>query len=299
MNKPNKKLIEKLRLFSELSYDGIIRISESGNYFVRTSGPTIVDIQQEFRPEIITRGTYNKLLSKIPVKYEVHQNMLMLTKTGKLLLGKPKGTTSAYKRGIKWETINTRNFRKNAYWIRIDGKEQEQTRKIIQKIIFQNSKSKWLLDKKFFTLEDGLHHRILYNYKSITEMRRDLGYGFLTDKTFEGLFTHGTEEESLYNYCTFIFDIILFGKLFSEKSRKNLVIVLLSIFAKNEHHNRWDVLSELNIDFTNYIKKRKIDNKPFVELPNDLKNLTKALSPLITNSNTDDDDDEEQDELPF
>ena len=310
MNKPPKKLLEKLKLFSELSYDNVVRVSESGNYFVRLTGPTKVEFDQEFRPELITRGTYHKLLTKVPIKYETHQSMLMLTKTGKLLLGKAKPTVSSYKAGVVWKSLTIKNYRKDGYWMTIEGKERDDIRKVISKLVFMNSKSKWLLDKPFFTAEEGLFHRILYNYKSLAEMRKDLGYGFLTDKTFESLFTHiilpstknqdddwdpdDQNEGSNAKYSTFIFNIILCSKAFSEKSRKNLVMVLLSIFAKHDHRQRWDVIRELCTDFENYFKRRKIDGKPFVELPNDLKSLTKTLA--ITNLTQDDD---EEEDLPF
>lgn len=314
--KPNKKIIEKLKILSELSYDNQVGISEKGNYFVRLSKPTKVDTTVELKPLTITRGTYNKMFVKRPIKYETHQHMVLMNKNGKIMLGQPKNSPNGFRKGCYWEVVTTSNFHKKARWMTCEGKDPIEFRKNMVKLVFCNSKAKWLLDMPFWILERGIDHRIVLNYASLTEMRKDLGYQFITDKIFLNLLTHikqedvdpfASEDEDdtsptkqkrpvNKDFVSNLFTIILYGKFFSLQSRKNLIIVLLNLVANKSDKDLRYCFDDLSNDMTNYIKRRKADGKAPIELPNNFKDLVTDLTAELA---ADDSVDQEDEDLPF
>lgn len=317
MDKPNKKIIEKLKLLSELSYDNCVTITAKGNYLVRLNEPTKVDVKNLVRPETVTKGTYSKLLTTVHTKYETHQRMLMLTKNGKLLVSKPLPTQHSFTRGVSWTTITPANYRKNRqHLVPYTGlADYSKEVKISKALVFFTSKAKWLLDCPFFTEEGELQHKILLNYSSITELRKDLGYTFLTDKTFKNLLTNLKEVEDHFkavgdpvenetkwrnmSYINKLFNVLLYGKFFSLQSRKNLIIVLLNVLSCQDEHKIDQVLYDLEFDINSYIKMRQVDKKSIVELPSDLKELTLALAKTEDDEDKQESDEDSEEDLPF
>lgn len=225
MNKKQKLFRKKLALLSELSVDNVVNISEQGNYFVKTDrfSKSTEDIEQYYRLGSVRKHNLNKLYTKEIISINKVSNVIMLTKTGKLLIT-GKSSPSRYRTLLRFSVITVSNYHKFIHYVTNPSKFTE--------LVYLNKKAEWLKDKSYNIFP------LIRQFKSINEFKKYLGYSFLTDKRFESLFNRSIEingKTSFFYSNELIFEIIVSGYLTTESSRKKLVMNILQLIILEEH----------------------------------------------------------------
>ncbi len=228
MSKKKDLFRKKLELFSQLSVDNVVNISDNGNYYVNLDNSTgtknIVKIKYDFTN--ITKNTIDKIFTEKELLIPNHSNKLILTKTGKLTLMHRWGGNK-YKSNFVFVNLSVNNYYKNLSYFGGDYTTTIIKReKIFKDLIFLNKKCEWLKDKSYFSRNTSL----LKQYSSLSEMKKHLGYSFLSDSRFEGLFSSYEEKDNIKSYHFYneiILSLIVLGKLTTLECRKFLIINIL------------------------------------------------------------------------
>lgn len=248
MSKKKDLFRKKLELLSELSVDNVVNISEKGNYFVNLesfSTPYNI-IKKKFDFNSITKNTISNLFTEKEIKIPHKGNILLLNKQGKLYCTHRNGGNK-YKTNFKFNQITLSNYWKYNYFPR--GKYN-----FFIDLVYLNKKCAWLKDKSY--AHSGLH--LLKQYSSLNEFKKHLGYSFLTDKRFEGLFNNYVEQDNKVIYHDFnqsIIELLILGKLTTEQSRKFIVINILEMLFEENTYSYLNIIKKTISDNFDAFKK--------------------------------------------
>lgn len=162
--------LEKLRLFKELPGEVLVSKTNLNNYIKFDT--SVFDVEfYKANPRTVRKYNIEEICKdKVKFKKSV-SSILMLTKTGRMLL--------KLKTSNKFMPLGRRS--KSLIYIN-NELDSELVPKILN-IVFLDKPYNWLKDHSSLAC-----YAISYDYTSLNDMKNDLKYDFLDDKSFESLF---------------------------------------------------------------------------------------------------------------